>query len=76
MGTAKGHFYLWNETIGNRGSNEIASYVFTFLQQKSKNGVDKFRFYTDNCSGQNRNRIIIAMYIKASNKLNIEIIHR
>lgn len=76
LGIAKGHSFLWNETVGNRGSNEIASYVQSFIYEKAKTGVDKFRFYTDNCSGQNRNRNIISMYLKVSNELNIEIIHR
>lgn len=42
LGVAQGHCFVWNETIGNRGSNEISSYVFSFLQQKTQSGVNKF----------------------------------
>lgn len=76
MGVSKGSCFVWNETIGNRGSNEIASYVQSFLYQQAEKGVDKFRFYTDNCSGQNRNKNVFSMYVKVSNELKVEIIHR
>lgn len=76
LGIAQGHCNIWNETIGKRGSNETASFVLVFMQNKSKSGVNKFRFYTDNCGGQNRNKNIFSMYFKASNEMNCEIVHR
>lgn len=76
LGNAQGYSMLWNETIGRRGSNETSSFVFNFLKLKVQDGVKDFRFYTDNCGSQNRNKNIFSMYMKASNEFNIEIIHR
>lgn len=76
MGISQGYSFLWNETIGKRGSNEISSFVHYFLQQQYEKGTKKFVFYTDNCSGQNRNKNIFSMYFKACNELQIDIMHR
>lgn len=76
LGVAQGHSYVWNETIGNRGSNEVASIVLSFIELKASSGVKKFFFYTDNCSGQNRNRNLFSMYAKACHDLDVEITHR
>lgn len=76
MGIAEGFSYVWNETIGNRGSNEIASFVSSFIHVKAASGVKKFFFYTDNCSGQNRNKNVFSIYMKVANELQVEITHR
>ena len=34
--------YLWNETIGKKGSNEIASFLFHFIGKKVDKGIRKF----------------------------------
>lgn len=67
---------LWNETIGKRGSNELASYVQKFIENKVEVGIKEFVFYTDNCGGQNRNQNMFSMYFRESNKLNVTITHR
>lgn len=76
VGLTEGHSFVWNETVGNRGSNEIASYLKIFIEEKVKTGVKKFIFYTDNCAGQNRNKNVFSFYIKIANELNVEITHR
>lgn len=72
----QGHCNLWNEVVGNRGSNEIASFVYTFIKEKTKYNVKEFVFYSDNCGGQNRNKNVFSMYFKAANDFNVEITHR
>ena len=55
------HCYLWDEMNGNRGSNEIASCLFDFCNRAAEAGVQFIDFFSDNCGGQNRNRLVAAM---------------
>ena len=77
FGTNDGHCYVWPQTVGRRGSSEIASMVYDFLKMKSENGAQSVVLYSDKCGGQNRNKYIISMYAYAIQRLNIEsITHR
>ena len=60
LGTRIGWCNLWNETIGNRGSNEVASFLWDFIRNKVQD-VRKFCLFSDNCGGQNRNRNVFSM---------------
>ena len=71
-----GTCHVWNETIGYRGRNEISSFVWEFFKEQSQEGVTDFMIYSDSCSGQNKNRIIFSMYMKAASEMNIKIRHR
>lgn len=56
----QGHAFLWDETNGNRGSNEIATCVLKFilsLPTETKHLI----LYSDSCPGQNRNAVIACM---------------
>uniref|UniRef100_A0A6P7GV27 Uncharacterized protein LOC114346828 n=1 Tax=Diabrotica virgifera virgifera TaxID=50390 RepID=A0A6P7GV27_DIAVI len=76
LGFAKGYCYAWDETIGKKGPNEISSALFDFINRKVAGGALEFRFYSDCCGGQNRNRIIFLMYIYAAKIININITHK
>lgn len=76
MGRHEGFCYVWHEGIGKKGANEMASYVFSFIEKRAQQGVTSFIFYSDNCSGQNKNRFLYAMYLLASAKFNVKILHR
>lgn len=58
--------YLWDETEGSKGCNEIATcvinYVETILSENPQSQLE-FEFITDNCAGQQKNKFIIATYI-------------
>lgn len=56
-----GHCYVWNETIGKRGSNEIGSFLLNFLKKNDQ--FTDIIFYSDNCCGQNKNKFIAATYL-------------
>ncbi|CAG4953565.1 unnamed protein product [Parnassius apollo] len=75
MGKHKGYCYLWDETIGRKGSNEISSFVFDFIKTRVQEGYKEFNFYSDSCGGQNKNRTVFAMYAYASRIFNININH-
>ena len=68
--------YMWPENIAKRGANEVASCLFDFIEIKVADGALEFRFWSDNCTGQNRNRVIYSLYMLASRKFNIDITHR
>ncbi|XP_061723773.1 uncharacterized protein LOC133530002 [Cydia pomonella] len=76
MGSLEGRCYCWNEQIAKRGANEIASNVLHLIQSKIPDNIKEFRFWSDNCGGQNRNRIVFLMYMYACWKYNISIVHR
>jgi len=68
-----GHCYMWNETISGRGANEIGSCIYAFLEDLTESRmVEDVVFYSDNCPGQNRNKYIAAMYLKAVASTNIQ----
>lgn len=57
--------YFWDETQGQRGANEIGSCIFDYLRTLSANNADKklhVTFYSDNCTGQNKNKVIASLY--------------
>lgn len=53
----QGHCYTWEETQGRRGSNEVATCLHKFLQSLSSD-IKEVSFFSDCCSGQNRNSIV------------------
>lgn len=66
--TVKGHqpyMFTWTEDLAGKGSNEIASSLWYFVQL-SKNttlqDVDHLVVWSDSCAGQNKNFNIISLY--------------
>lgn len=76
MASHEGFCFVWDEPTGKRGANEIASCIFSFLNDMSVKGYKKFIFWSDNCGGQNRNQYLFSMYIYAAKLLKIEITHK
>lgn len=75
MTNNEGHCYMWDETKGKKGANEISSGLFDFIKKKVSKGVTTFKFYSDNCGGQNKNRIVAALYSYIAAKFSINISH-
>lgn len=76
LGDRVGHCNVWNETVGCRGSTEIASFLYAFIRQKAQLGIKIFKLYSDSCGGQNKNQNVFSMYVKAANDFNVTIVHR
>ena len=72
LGTSDAFCYIWNETIAKRGSSEISSCVFDFIKKSNSSGKTKFKFYSDNCGGQNKNRQYISMLWYCFQKFSIQ----
>ncbi|KAL4708557.1 hypothetical protein ACJJTC_014165 [Scirpophaga incertulas] len=67
--------YMWHECEGKRGASDVSSCLLKYITKKQAEGVTDFRFWSDNCAGQNRNRIVFAFYMYVAQKFNISIKH-
>lgn len=76
MGEKRAVCYMWDETVAKRGANEVSSCLLDYIEENVKKGVGEFRFWSDNCAGQNKNRFIFYLYIYAASKYNVTISHR
>ena len=57
----KGFMFIWNESEGKRGSNEIMSCIYDFLMNSiSLANYEKIHTFSDGCAGQNRNKTMIS----------------
>lgn len=58
--TKTGQCYIWDESEGKRGSNEIGTTIHRYLEQFHGKEVVMF---SDTCGGQNRNQYIAALLL-------------
>ncbi|KAL0860408.1 hypothetical protein ABMA27_009802 [Loxostege sticticalis] len=63
--------YVWDESNGNRGVNELGSCVLNYLKEACEAGKTEIVFYSDNCAGQQKNKFIVGLYLYAVTTLNI-----
>lgn len=69
---------LWDETKGGRGGNEIASCVLKWALQlkETESNIEELNIWSDNCAGQNRNFMIVTLYMWLLKKMpNLKIIN-
>lgn len=60
--TRKVYCYVWGESDGNRGCNEIASMLHMYINRVDSNkSVTTLSLYCDSCPGQNKNHVILSM---------------
>lgn len=76
IGRNDGYCYVWHEEVAKRGSNEIASCLWNFLELQKSKGIETVILYSDNCGGQNRNHVVFSMFVYAATKFQIKITHR
>ena len=62
--TKQGYFYVWNETVAKRGSNEVCSCIDHYVNTYISRYVKRLVIFSDNCSGQNKNINIVLMYLR------------
>lgn len=63
IGTKRSLCYFWHEAVASRGANKIATCLFSYISTLPPN--TDIIFYSDNCIGQNKNKIVISMYLYA-----------
>lgn len=68
----QGFCYVWPETEGLRGSNEIASCLYKYLENYSREGRKKVVLFSDSCGRQNRNKTFLTMLWYALHKFHLQ----
>ncbi|KAI4459450.1 dna-directed rna polymerases i ii and iii subunit rpabc2 [Holotrichia oblita] len=58
----KAFCYAWSEVNGQRGSSEIGSALYKWIETIPTN-VKEISLFSDTCSGQNRNQYIAALFL-------------
>jgi hypothetical protein len=69
----QGFCFVWNESDGMRGANEIGSCLWRYLTQIQSG--KPVVLYADNCFGQNKNKYITSLLMYAVQVLDIPSIH-
>ena len=63
--------YTWDETNGHRGVNELGTCVLMYLKKRATDSEDII-FYSDNCTGQQKNKFMLGLYLYAVRYLGIK----
>ncbi|GFO13679.1 DNA repair protein rhp54 [Plakobranchus ocellatus] len=63
--------YMWPESEGRRGPNEVTSCFFDYMKERSLQSVKEIHMFSDNCGGQNRNRYVAFALWFARNHLSL-----
>lgn len=60
----RAYFFTWTEDIATKGSLEVASSLHTFVQllNSRESKIKHLIIWSDSCSGQNKNFILICLY--------------
>ncbi|XP_039283499.1 uncharacterized protein LOC111052342 isoform X2 [Nilaparvata lugens] len=59
--SGQGFMFMWDETVGKRGSDEIGSCIIKYLSVANIH-AKKLVIFTDNCGGQNKNWNIMSLW--------------
>lgn len=62
--SGKSYFFMYNESIGNKGQNEVISCLHYYLKNVLSKKINKLYLFSDNCSAQNKNKTLI-QYLSA-----------
>jgi len=68
-----GYCYIWNETEGKRGANEIATCLLQYIKSLP-DCAKELRTFSDTCAGQNRNQFLCAAMMHAVKKSKLDFI--
>ena len=72
-----GYCFIWDETKGQRGANEIGSLIFMYLQNCLGDTVRHVVITSDSTVSQNRNRFVTSILLLAVQILpNIDVIEQ
>jgi len=74
LSNSNGYCYMWDETAASRGPCDIASCVYRYLKDCANKGITEVALYSDNCSGQNRNRFLVTVYMYELTTTNLQTI--
>lgn len=68
-----GYCYFWNEINGKRGSSEIGTTLFKYINQLPSI-ITELSLFSDTCGGQNRNQHVAAILLYTVSNTHIQTI--
>lgn len=71
----KSNNYCYDESLSGVGPNEVCSCLWMYINEKIKEHATDFRFISDNCRGQNKNRFVFFFYAYCSATFHVDISH-
>ena len=75
--TGKSYFFLYDESMSRKGQNEVTSMLHYYFDNILTNDVTNVYLFSDNCSAQNKNNLLIQfLYILVNTQIFQFIIHR
>lgn len=57
--SGQNYFYVYDETVGGKGQNEVASFLLHFFNTYIRPEVSDVYIFSDNCSSQNKNYMLL-----------------
>ena len=69
----EGFCFLWHQGIARRGSNEVASCLWSYLNDADEKGYEEVIFFADGCPGQNKNSILPSMFLYFVSHISVHI---
>jgi len=76
IGKSQAYGYVWHEETAKRTSNESASCLRDFVEQRRACGITDFRFYSDSCTRLNKTKNIFGLWYYLSQMYSLSITHR
>ncbi|GFO01206.1 hypothetical protein PoB_002771100 [Plakobranchus ocellatus] len=70
LGSDSVNFYCYDETIGKKGNDAVASMLFKYLLEIVPETVKHIEFFCDSCCGQNKNYTIFRFFYYLVHCLN------
>uniref|UniRef100_A0A2A4K6G5 Uncharacterized protein n=1 Tax=Heliothis virescens TaxID=7102 RepID=A0A2A4K6G5_HELVI len=61
LADSSSYFFAYNESIGKKGSDDVASHLFYFIFNEMEVQVKTLIIFCDSCGGQNKNYTIFRM---------------
>ena len=61
LSTGQSFFYVYHEGIAKKGPNEVASFLFHFINNYLNDDVEQLHIFCDSAGGQNKNFTIIRL---------------
>ena len=55
-------FYVYDETLGGKGRNEVASILLHFINTHLASNITDLYIFSDNCSSQNKNYVLTQFF--------------
>lgn len=55
LGSGKSHFYVYDETLAKKGSDDVCSLLNQFINNEVTEQIKSLDIFCDSCAGQNKN---------------------